>query len=221
MKHINKTIANTLVAALLLIGCNPEKEKETVTPEPEAPQVVYHFYVSGKINGEAFYWKVDTANFTQALSPYNSRKISADNNLIRYGTRITSTSINQMPYLGVEFNVFQGNSSGRVSVPTFQSYFKTGNYPFSTNANKDNSLGINIIYEKDANYTDQHESYLTTQPSSSYFTIDSVSFVQKTTNHAYLKARFAATLRNNNGVDPDVVITDGVFRIFVDNSLEE
>lgn len=211
-----------LLAVTSLMGCNPDDDdKNTVTPEPEKPVVKYSFYMSGKMNGTAFYWHVDTTTYKQALAPYNARNVSTGNNYIRYGTSIVPNNVNQVPYLGVEFNGFLGNSTDKVSAAAFQGYFKTGNYLFSNRANMDNTIGVNIFHEQDLNYTTMHESSWATQPSTSFFTIDTVTIVKLPSTHAYIKARFAAVLKSNNTAEPDIAITDGEMRIFVHNSLEE
>lgn len=221
MKHTYRGLYCLLLAAMVSMSCNKGDDDDGMQPEPEQPKITYQFYVSGKMDGKDFYWKMDTTNYKMAMAPYNSRNVSLNNNYIRYGTSIVPATPAQVPYLGVEFSGFLGNALDKVNPIVFQNYFKIGNYNFGTMANRDTAVGINIFYEKDANYTNMHESSRVVQPPSSYFTIDSVSFVKTPTTHAYIKARFSAVLKNNNGTDPDITITDGVFRVFIHNSLEE
>jgi hypothetical protein len=209
----------------LLIGisfsCKKKKDPEPVvvpTPTPTPSTLVYSF--SGNIDGVPTSWTVDNSNYKMSMSPYNSMNVSTSNNWIRYGTSIWTNVPSQVPFIGVDFSGFHGNSIDQVTPTTFINRFQVGAHPYGTAANKD-SIGVNIFYQNSTSVLYAYESANYTQPSSSYFNLDSVLIIQepnKNTN-AWVKISFECTVKNptTNGL---VFISNGVLKVKIDNYLE-
>lgn len=201
---------------MLISGCKKDDDNDD-------DAIDMHYYFTGNINGTAVSWQVDNVNYKMSMAPYNSNNVSLNNNYIRYGTSIWTNAPSQIPFICVEFSGFDGNGDDELSPTDFINYFHTGTYPFSNAANQDTAIGVNIVYETNTNYLDIHESAQIGQPGSSSFNVDSLDIVQETnkTTKAYIKISFNATLRDITDPGNDIIITNGILRVLIDNYLEE
>lgn len=220
MKKLPVVLFIALYSCTFLASCNKDDDEDG--KNNSTPTATMQYYFTGKINGVDTHWQADNIDYKMTMAPTNSNNVSVNNNYIRYGTSIYTNIPAKYPFICLEFSGFLGNTIDKVSPSTFISYFHTGNYSYTNNANKDTAAGVNILYEMDANYQNFHETSNATQPSSSYFNIDSVQVVQETnkTTKMYIKARFNATLTDPDKPGNDMIITDGVLRVLIDNFLE-
>lgn len=215
MKQVNWLLIGCLMAFVLFSGCKKDDDQDD-------GNVVMYYFFTGNVNGSPVCWQVDNVAYKMSMAPYNSNNVSPNNNYVRYGTSIWTNNASQTPFICVEFSGFNGNGNDAISTQHFIDYFHTGVYPFSNATNQDTALGVNIVYEADADYTTIHESAQTLQPGSSSFSVDSLQIVQETnkTTKAYVRISFDVVLKDITG-SADIEISEGVLRVLVDNYLEE
>lgn len=198
--------------ALTIVSCEPG-----TSPAPERP-----YFFTGEINGTPVSWSVDGTNYKISLAPYNSSNVSLSNNYIRYGAFIWTNIPTQHPFICVEFSGFLGDGNDDLPKADFISYWHTGSYVYGTTANQDTATVVNILYEENSNILDIHESATITQPGTSSFNVDSLEIVEEVNKDtkAYIRISFNVTLHNIVSGGSDLVITNGVLRVMIDNYLE-
>lgn len=211
MKYSAQIIAICLLGALLT-ACEPD------VVNPPARQIFF----TGEVNGTPVTWFVDDAAYKTSMAPYNSMNVSLSNNYIRYGTSIWTNVAGQYPYICVEFSGFLADVNDDLPRADFISYWHTGTYTYGTTTNQDTANVVNIVYEENNNILDVHQSADIAQPGGSSFNVDSLEIVEEPNKDAkeYIRISFNVTLHNATSAVPDIVITNGVLRVLIDNYLE-
>lgn len=209
-----------LFMAILVLGCNNDKDNENEELMMSDTEFSYHF--SGKLNGKDFVYGQPSESTTQiyfissTIGPI-TQCIDSEESGITYNSGIYPSFDESLPTLDLEFVRMYLCSDSLTEKEAFNNHFKVKNYLLAKSNNRITGTtgGVGVYYSKNASQGPFYSSYGGDQSTSSFTITSSKEFNTFSSIGQLIEGVFTVKLYNISDPNDVVEIKDGSFKMIL------